>query len=319
MRFSAFFRFLFVWWRVATVVFGVLFTALPLTAQEIKATVTVNMDQINANERDNIATLQQDIQTYLNSQSFTGKEYKNDADKIKWKDEPVEMVVSVFVQSGSQLSGDYSATLLLAAKRPLFGGKSSSVTFQYLDKSWSFRYSRGMVPSYQPFRYDSFASILDYYALMAIGFDLDSYYELAGTSAFQKALQVAQTGSSAGDPGFKAIYDQPGQITRFTLVNELLDLRYEAFRKLTAAYYLNGLDYMGDKPDAARQTIDELFVRFADFKDKLPTQSALWVVFFDTKFREFCDIFKGTTIPKLWDKLKYLDPSHTTFYQKAQG
>jgi Domain of unknown function (DUF4835) len=314
MRFSKWYYFLLI------VQFVVFFRAIvPVTAQEIRATVSVNMDQIPANERDNIATLQQDIQTYLNTQSFTGKEYKNEADKIKWRDEPVEMVVSVFVQNGSQLSGDYSATLLVAAKRPLFGAKASSLTFQYLDKGWAFRYSRGMVPSYMPLRYDSFASILDYYALMAIGFDLDSYYELAGTQAFQKALQVVQTGSSAGDVGFKAVYDQPGQITRFTLVNELLDLRYEPFRKLTAAYYLTGLDYISDKPQEARQTIDQLFVRFADFKDKLPTQSALWVVFFDTKFREFCDIFKGTTIPKLWDKLKYLDPSHTTSYEKARG
>jgi hypothetical protein len=299
-----------------------------LNAQEIKATVNVSLEQLQQpNERENLSSLKADIQAYLNSQSFTGKEYKNEADKIKWKDEPVEVNVNIFVTDGNQSSGRYFARATIVAKRQLFGSQKQTATFQFVDTNWTFLYSRGATPSFQQFRFDEFSSFLDMYMLLCIGFDLDSYYELGGTPYFQRALQIIQMGANHTDisgeksrsaPAYRVNLDNPSATTRAGFVNELLDLRADAFRKLMTSYYVNGLDYLGDKPNDAKASISEILTRMADFKDKLPNRSILMQVFFETKFREFCDIYKGTTLPKVWDKLKYNDPSHTFYYDQAE-
>jgi hypothetical protein len=299
-----------------------------LIAQEIKATVNVSLELIQQpNERDNLSSLQADIQAYLNAQTFTGKEYKNEADKIKWKDEPVEVNVNVFITGGSQNSGRYSARTTIIAKRQLFGTQKQTATFMFVDTNWTFLYSRGATPTFQQFRFDEFSSFLDMYMLMCIGFDLDSYYELGGTPYFQRALQIVQMGANHNDPSgeksrsapaYRINIDNPSAITRAGFVNELLEIRTETFRKLTTAYYVNGLDYLSDKPDEAKASIDALLTRMADFRDKQPSRSIVMQVFFDAKFRELCDLYKGSTLPKVWDKLKYNDPSHTFFYDQAQ-
>ena len=299
-----------------------------LNAQEIKATVNVNLEQLQQpNERENLASLKADIQAYLNSQSFTGKEYKNEADKIKWKDEPVEVNVNIFVTDGNQSSGRYFARATIVAKRQLFGTQKQTATFQFVDTNWTFLYARGATPSFQQFRFDEFSSFLDMYMLLCIGFDIDSYYELGGTPYFQRAAQIIQMGANHTDisgeksrsaPAYRVNIDNPSATTRAGFVNELLDLRTEGFRKLTTSYFVNGLDYLNDKPNDAKVSINELLTRMADFKDKLPNRSILMQVFFETKFREFCDIYKGTTLPKVWDKLKYNDPSHTFYYDQAE-
>lgn len=312
---------------VFAIVFA-LYSSPNLVAQEIKATVTVSFNQeMPQNERENLTGLQADVAAYLNSQSFTGKEFKSEADKIKWKDEQVEMNLSITILSGNQATSRYNAWVIVTAQRPLFGGQKKSVTFQMFDKNWSFLYSRGAVPSFQPLRFDEFASFLDMYALIAIGMDLDSYSELGGTAVFQRAQQIIQMGAGYTDPtdgsgatasAYRINIDNPGAVSRAGLVQELLDVRMDALRRIMAAYYLNGMDYLGDKPDDAKASIDALLVKIADFKDRLTSRSILLQVLFDAKYRELTDLFKDTKLPKVWDKLKYIDPSHTIQYEQAQ-
>ncbi|MCS6808643.1 MAG: DUF4835 family protein [Bacteroidota bacterium] len=291
--------------------------------QEIRATVSVDFAPgFDINEQDNFASFRQELQTYFNTQIFTGKEWKSEEDKILWKDEPVQLNVTITLLSGTQTSY-YNATLLVVAKRTLYGTKKQSVTMQILDTKLKFPYTRGASFSYQPLRFDDLLSVLDYYAFLAIGFDMDSYYPLGGTPYFQKAQQILQLAAStesryvrmSDDNGWRDATFEPGKITRTTIISELLDSRFAEFRTLTAAYYLNAMDYLGDKPDEAKAMLDDLLTKFADFKDKLPNRSALFQLFFDAKFRELAELFRGYKNDKVWDKLKYNDPSRTIIYE----
>lgn len=299
---------------------------MTLRGQELRATVTVDFAPgFDLNERDNFASFRQELQAYLNTQSFTGKEMKSEVDKIMWKDEPVNLNVSFTLLSGTQTTR-YNATMLISAKRTLYGTKKQSSTVIFLDTKVMFPYQRGSSFSYQPLRFDDLLSVLDFYALMCIGFDLDSFYPLGGTPYFQRAqqtLQIAGTTQSQyvsmnEDNGWNLRGDEPGKISRASVVSELLDARYSEFRTLTSAYYLNGLDFLGDKPDEAKATIDDLLTKFADFKDKLPNRSALFQLFFDSKFRELAELFRGYPSEKVWAKLKYNDPSRTIIYEDTR-
>jgi hypothetical protein len=297
-----------------------------VVAQEIRATVTTDFAPgFDLNEQDNFASFRQELQAYLNTQSFTGREWKNEPDKILWKDEPVNINISITLLSGTQTSY-YNATMLIVAKRTLYGTKKQSVTVQFLDTKLKFSYQRGASFVYQPLRFDDLLSVIDYYALLAIGFDLDSFYPLGGGAYFQKAQQILQMSTTtqsqyvkmSEDNGWRDATNDPGRITRTSVISEILDSRYGELRTLTSAYYLNGLDYLGDKPDEAKATIDDLLTKFADFKDKLPNRSALFQLFFDSKFREVAELFRGYKSEKVWDKLKYNDPSRTIIYEDTR-
>ncbi len=301
-------------------------SAVALMGQEIRATVSVDFAPgFNINEQDNFASFRQELQAYLNTQSFTGKEMKSEADKILWKDEPVNINVTITLLGGTQTSY-YNASLLIIGKRTLYGTKKQSVTVQFLDVKLKFPYQRGASFGYQPLRFDDLLSVLDYYSLLCIGFDMDSFYPLSGTPYFQKAQQILQMGSTtesqyvkmSEDNGWRDATNDPGRITRTSIVSELLDARFGELRTLASAYYLNGLDFLGDKPDEAKATIDELLTKFADFKDKLPNRSALFQLFFDSKFRELAELFRGYKSEKVWDKLKYNDPSRTIIYEDTR-
>jgi hypothetical protein len=298
----------------------------PLPAQELRATVSVDFAPgFDINERDNFATFRQELQTYLNTQSFTGTQWKNEADKIMWKDEPVQLNVSLTIMGGTQTSY-YRATLLITAKRTLYGGQKQSPIAQFLDAKLVFPYQRGASFAYQPLRFDDLLSVLDYYAFLCIGFDMDSFYPLSGTPYFVKAQQIVQLAATSQsfyipgseDNGWRMDNLETGRMTRAGLIAELLEARYQEFRSLFAAYHLNGLDYLSDQPAEAKATIDDLLTKFADFKDKLPNRSVLFQLFFDSKFNELADLFRGYPSEKVWEKLKYNDPSHTIIYEDTR-
>jgi hypothetical protein len=294
-------------------------------AQELKATVAVDFTAIPADQRDDLVTLQQDVLRYLNTQSFTGKEFKTDfvpnvaaQDRVRWKDEPVEVDVSITVTGRSGFS--YAGQLLLSARRAIYGGKGAkTVTFVTFDKSWSFEYRRNSDFSFNLYRYDSFASTLDFYVLVALGMDLDSFYELGGTQLYRLAQQIWQNGNAQNATGFETPKStELGTLSKGSLVNELIDVRYENFRKLILAYHVSGLDYVNEDKPKALKALQDVIVSMADFKEKLPGRSTLLQYYFDAKFRELCDLFRKTDLAeKTFSNLKFVDISHGTAYEQA--
>lgn len=287
-------------------------------AQELKANVTVDFTRIPIDRREDILTMQQDVMRYLNNQSFTQKEYKNEADKLKWKDEPVEVDVSITIESRS--GNSYTAQLLITGRRSLYGEKGrKTVSLLILDKQWGFEYFRGAELSYNSFRFDHFTSLLDFYVFILLGMDLDSYYELGGSVMYQRAEQIWRMGNGAPNASGYQQGTEPGAINRYNLIQELNDVRYDEFRKILIDYYVNGLDGLQENKSKSLDNIYDAVSDLVRFKDKMPNRSVLMQVFFDTKYREFCDVFRGTPqAEKVFPKLKYLDLSHGQVYEQAR-
>jgi hypothetical protein len=294
-------------------------------AQELKATVSVDVQGLPADQRDDIVTLQQDVLRYLNTQSFTGKEFKTDfvpnvaaQDRVRWKDEPVEVDVSITVTGRSGF--EYTGQLLLSARRTIYGGKGAkTVTFVTFDKAWKFEYRRNSEFSFNLYRYESFASTLDFYVLVALGMDLDSYYELGGTQLYRLAQQIWQNGNGQNAVGFETPKpSEIGNLSKGGLMTELNDVRYDAFRKLILAYHVSGLDYLNEDKPKALKAMQDGIVEMANFKEKLPGRSTFMQYFFDAKFRELCDLFRKTDYAeKVFTNLKFVDISHGTAYENA--
>lgn len=278
-----------------------------LYSQEIQAIVTVDDQQIRQENRINISSLATDLERYINNTKFTDME---------WEGPKIPVDVSIAISGGS--NNVYSAQLLLTSKRYLDGTDNEATNVvRIIDKTWRFNYQRGAIHSYNPLRFDNFITLIDFYMLVVIGSDLDTFGELDGSDAFQKAKQVCLLGSNSNSPGYET-YSQPGEFTRFNLVTELTDVRYEEFRMLVFELFVDGLDQIAFDKDQAIENIKSTISKMADFKqNRMTTASVLFQAFFDAKSYELAQTFKGHDDEQVFKDLMYLDPSHTMLYQEA--
>lgn len=280
-----------------------------LCSQEIRATVTVNMEQLMQESRVNVSSMERDLTNYLNNQRFTGKE---------WEGPPIPVDVSIYLTGGNQ--GNYAARLFIVSRRMLLGDEqSASVALKLVDSKWAFNYSMGATHSYNPMRFDRFISLLDYYMLLIIGYDLDTYGELDGTAAYEAAKQICRLGASQNADGYET-YSMPGELTRWNLVTELTDIRYEPFRRIIFEYYVDGLDNMAKNPEKALDALAEVIADIADFKqNRMTSASALLQVFFYAKSQELASLFRGYKKNRnVFKDLIYLDPTNTSLYEEAR-
>lgn len=281
-------------------------SSLCLFAQELQARVTVIVDALSPELRYDIATLQQDIEQYLNSQRFGSKDWEGE--RI-----PVELTIIVTGKSGSW----YTAQLLFQSFRTLqSGGKTPLLLLA--DPDWNFRYNRGAFLSYQPLRYDPLLTPIDFAALLALGLDSDTYEELGGTPYFQQAHQLAQLAASQNAKGFET-FTEPGQFSRLALSAEYLSPRMEFFRRFLFAYHVDGLEQLSHNRTATLSTIDSLLTELLHFKERLGLPSLALQLFFDAKYQELINLFRGWNSPTLLARLRALDPKHGTDYEHGLG
>lgn len=279
-----------------------------VVAQEIQATVTVNYDQLPIDKRDEITSMKNDLESYLNNTAFT---------PIEWEGERIPVDVTIYITGKS---GDmYQARLFVVSKRVLDGPQAAqSITWRLYDDKWQFPYARNAVFTYQPQRFDPLVTLLDFYMQLVIGMDLDTYTELDGLPRYKAARELWQLGSTAGAPGYDMV-SEPGDFTRYNLVTELTDLRYETFRRTLFAYYVDGMDQLAANRVQGLQKIDGLLSDVVRFKNSLGRRSVLLQAFFDAKHQELADIFSGYTAGgDVFSKLRYLDPAHTELYERAE-
>ncbi len=277
-------------------------------AQEIECNVSVDLEQIAPENRVNVSTMENDVKNYINNQRFTD---------LNWEGKKIPVDINIYITGGSR--NRYSAKLFIVSKRYIAGGEGTSVTLKLIDNDWSFDYAQNATLSYNPSRFNEFSSMLDFYMLTIIGYDMDTYGELDGTACYEKAKQVCQLGASAGVSGYQA-YSDPGKLTRYSIVSELTDFRYEDFRKLIFSYFVDGLDQMDTKRDEAIKQLAGVIYDMSEFKkNKMVGQSVLVQAFFDAKSMEICSIFKGIKdYPDIFGQLMYLDPMKSSDYQAAR-
>lgn len=287
---------------------GLLLFAFNLKAQEIEANVTVNIDQLTQENRINVSSMESDVERYINSQEFT---------EMDWEGEKIPVDITIVLTGGT--NNVYSARMFIASNRYIYGQDGgTSVALKMVENNWGFEYQRGAMFSFNLYRYDHFSSMIDFYMLLVIGFDLDSYTPLDGTDVFERAKKIAQVAANKNIAGYEK-FANPGEFTKIGLLNELTDPRYEPFRKLISDYYYDGLDMMAEDRELAINTLAYLIQEMADFKkNKLMGPSLLLQVFFDTKYNELGQLFKEYKDKDfILSQLTYLDPTHTQKYQEA--
>ncbi len=286
------------------------FLSVTTYAQEIDCNITVNVEQVSFENRNYISSLANDLENYIDNQKFSD---------VDWEGEKIPVDIQIVLSGGNK--NIFAARMFIMSKRLLDGPTEEpamSLVLKLLENTWSFEYNMGASLTYNPMRFDKFTSIIDYYMLMIIGFDLDTYQSNGGSPAFDKARNIAVMASSVNAVGFET-NTQPGVFNKYNFVNEIVDLRYSEVRRLMFAYYINGLDIMGFDKEKGKNEIKNILLDMANYKrDKLVTHSVLLQAFFETKAHEIATIFNGEKDDEFFNELMFLDPSNTMTYIQAK-
>lgn len=282
-------------------------TNIKLLSQEIEAKVFVDVQQLQQENRVNVQTMANDLERYINNTKFT---------TMQWDGPKIPVDISIILSGG--FNNNFQGRLIITSQTRLNGDDNIRTTvLRLMDAQWSFEYARGAFFSYNPLRYDPFITLIDFYMNLVIGADMDTYEELGGSKFYDNARQLCILGANNNGQGYQTI-SQPGELTRYNLVNELVDLRFEEFRKLVFAFFYDGLDLMVTDKEQGLKNLVSVIKDMANFKrEKMTGPSVYLQVFFDAKSKEIAQTLTGYPVEEVFKDLMYLDPSNSTLYQQA--
>jgi hypothetical protein len=279
-------------------------------AQEIKANVTLDKTQLTGatgiNYVDDIKSV---IERYINEHKWTTDTYR--------EEERIVMNIQVALLSIDG-SSNFEAAIIMTAERPIYNSTSQSMLFQFSEPSWKFNYTPNRTLLNDPLQYDDFATMLDYYVLLALGYDGDSFAELGGTPYFRRAQNIVDVASAAGGAGWSS--STTALRNRYFLISRLNDPNYDRFRRAFYQYHRRGLDLFIDNQATARSNVMDALRSIYENK-RQTADTFVFDMFFNAKFRELAGIFGDADQQQriqAYQLLSQADPSHLTEYDKLR-
>jgi len=283
-----------------TVLF-LLFLSFASVAQELNCKVEVNFESLPVNNRELLTDFQGVIENYMNTTRYTNEDY---AQKI-------DCSMSIFFTSaGSDV--DYSAQIVIISQRPIYRSTNNSPILTVNDGQWQFKYQKGQALYANQTSFDPLTSFLDYYALIIIGMDMDTFEPLGGTIYFKRAQDIVNLGSNSGASlGWQS---SSAAYSRWGLVNDILSATYSFFRNSIFDYHY-GIDISGQNKQLGQQKIANLVDVLWIMYEKIGSLNSVFIrTFFDAKSGEIIEYLKNYPDPEMFSKLKKIDPPHSSKY-----
>jgi hypothetical protein len=287
-----------------SLVFFILLISTAAQSQELNCKVTINFESIPVVNRELLSDFAQTIEDYLNKTRFTDK----------WEGDKIECAFNIFFV-GASSDINYSAQAVITSQRPIYNSPKNSLMLSINDGQWSFVYEKNQTLYPTQTVFEPLTSFLDYYAYIIIGFDMDSYDELAGNSFFTKAFDIVNLGANSGSrTGWEKT---SSSYSRRGLVEDILNEKYRPFREAYFNYHYNGLDIFSDKKALAIKNIIKLIDVLEVLRTKVDINSVLLKTFFDAKSGEIIENLKTYPDKSVFKKLRKIDPSHGLKYDEA--
>ena len=303
-------------YRLKVIVFFVLCSLflIPVRAQEINCTVTVNSAQIEGSNKQAFETLKSSIEEYMNSNRWTNMTYA--------EHEKIECSMLVVVKAVQD--NQYLCEMTLQSRRPVYGTSYSTPLLNFVDPQFNFTYQEFDRIEYQQNQFTTnLTAMLAYYCYLIIGHDQDSFQRLGGTPFFEACEEIVNACQSASMEGT----EQKGWLAfdsnrnRYALINNLLDEAFKKYRNFYYEYHRLGLDEMSSNVTNGRARIAQ---GLPVLKEAFRARPATYVIntFLDAKADELVDIFKkGTDKEKkdVYDLLMDIDATRQNTYDRINN
>ena len=288
---------------LACLLSAVVLAAAP-SAQELNCQVSLSRVALSGSEFAYLDDLRTEIARYVNGRAWT--------DDVFDADERIDCRLQMTItEATSQTS--FLAQLVVQASRPIYGTAQTSPTILLSDDSWAFSYTRGQNLVSDLNRYDPLTSMLDFYALVILGYDYDSFTELGGTPHFERARRVAEVARAAGADNWGG--DLGEDRSRLSLVQELLDPTFVTLRRSHFTYHFGVLDQFVLQPQEswaqAVAVMGELHALFLQFNRRRYATD----VFFATKHTEIAGLLRDAPERnQAYAFLSEMDAAHLSTY-----
>ena len=274
---------------------------------QIDCDVTVNFDQVSA-AKDKLVNFERDIETYVNSQKWSSDDLGG---------EKIKCTMNIFFTSAD--GNSYKAQVFIGSARPIFVGKNPSEKktpiLRIFDDKWEFDYIQSQPLFRNESQYDPLTDFIDYYMFVVLGFDYDSYDKLSGTQYFRKAFTIcnqAPSSASGWDRGTGATY------SKYNFMEEILNPNNQPFREGWHSYHFRGLDLLATKPEKGYENMLALVNNIKLLKQNSNPRAILFRIFFDTKYSELAEVFKGYSgNSSVYQLLIQVDQAHQKTYEEA--
>jgi len=274
-------------------------------SQELNCNVIVNYQNVPVQNRELLVDFKNVVENYMNTTRFTN---------VNWDGDKIDCSFNIFFTSASG-EVEYSAQIVVVSQRPVYQSTRNSALLTINDGAWAFKYEVGQSMYANLDAFDPLTSLLDFYALIIIGFDTDTWEEFGGTPYFNKAFDIVNLASTSNNkngwlPSNK-IY------SRWGLVSDALNQKYAAFRSAIFDYHY-GIDIFAQNKELGQAKIVELIDVLYDLYERTGlVTSVLIQTFFNAKYGEITDHLKDYPDKTIFTKLKKIDPSHAGRYDLA--
>lgn len=276
--------------------------------QQINCTVTLDKTNLNATNVDFINDLARQLETYIN-------EYDWDSDISFEEYEVIKMNMRIILLAVDS-NNNFQANILVKISRPIYNTLSETELIDYVDSQWGFNFTPNTAFIHDERVFNAVTSVADFYALIAMGLDADSFGERMGQPYFQRALNVAILAESAGASG----WNSSDRNSRRSFVRNILNPTFDGFRTAFYNYYFKGLDHFTLDPVGARKSVIVALNQLLEAR-RNNSELLLFDSFFATKYKELVSVFlEAETAVRLeaYNLLVELDNSHISEYDKLQ-
>ena len=290
----------------------VLFFLLVLTrlavGQELQCSVSVVSPSVQGTNKQVFETMQTAIIEFMNGQKWT--------DHVYSPEERIQCSIMINIKEINSVD-DFSGTIQVQARRPVYNSAYSSVLLNYLDQDFDFKYVEFEPLIYNPNSFESnLIGVLSYYAYVILAFDYDSFSKMGGTKYMEKAEGIVNQAQNSAQKGWRSYESRRN---RYWLVENYLNEHHRPLRECMYQYHRSGLDKMSDKAEAGRKEVLGAIEKLQKVHRKKPGSFAMQV-FFDAKSEELINVFsesfsmeKGRAI----EILSEVDPSNANKYSSS--
>lgn len=268
-----------------------------LAAQELNCTVEFNTDQVNGTNKSVFETLQQAVNDYMNTTTFTPAQFGAN-EKIECR---MFFTVKEYTDDGT-VKGD----LQIQSSRPVYNSSYTTTLINFKDTKIDFSYQEGEPLVFSVNNMESqLTAILNFYAYLILAVDFDSFAPMGGEPFWERLKTIVQMAQSSGEVGWKAFEDTKNRSAVLTAFTE--GKSGQAVRQMLYDYHRQGLDQMALSVDKGRATVTTSLDAIASVYSMQP-MSVILSMFKDAKLGELVNIYSKAPAEERTKVYKLLQP-----------
>ena len=286
--------------------------AMPATAQELDAKITVNHNQIQGTDASVFDNLQQTLEQFVNDRQWTNLQFQ--------KNERISCNFNITVTKYDPSTGLFTCKALIQANRPVFNSSYTTTLYNNTDNDFNFRFAQYDQLEWNEETIDNqLTALFGYYAFLIIGLNLDSFSPMGGEAVLQRCMNLANNAQNLEFAGWKAFDNDRN---RFAIINDYLEGAMKPFRQLQYDYYRTGLDEMATNVERGRGNVTtalETGLKKCHEDRPLSMLPQIWT---DYKRDELTNIYKGKGTQKeketVYDILFSINASQNSAWEKIK-